>query len=82
MSMIAALAAYCFFDNKPQSLQGYCIENTKQLMLFYYYLSRTGVDKGTLKCALEYSYMYRLSTGGHGGDGTEEGRKASVSQSI
>ena len=34
MSMIAALAAYCFFDNKPQALQGYCIENTKQLMLF------------------------------------------------
>lgn len=34
MSMIAALAAYCFFDNKPQALRGYCIENTKQLMLF------------------------------------------------
>jgi hypothetical protein len=34
MSMIAALAAYCFFDNKPQALEGYCIENTKQLMLF------------------------------------------------
>ena len=30
--MIAALAAYCFFDNKPQPLKGYCIENTKQLM--------------------------------------------------
>ena len=34
MSMIAALAAYCFYDNKPKALQGYCIENTKQLMLF------------------------------------------------
>ena len=34
MSMIAALAAYCFFDNKPQALQGYCIEDTNQLMLF------------------------------------------------
>jgi len=34
MSMIAALAAYCFFDNKPQPLKGYCIENTKQLVLF------------------------------------------------
>ena len=34
MSMIAALAAYCFFDNKPQPLKGYCIENTKQLMLY------------------------------------------------
>ena len=33
-SMIAALAAYCFFDNKPQALQGYYIDNTKQLMLF------------------------------------------------
>lgn len=34
MSMIAALAAYCFFDNKPQALLGYCIEDTKQLMMF------------------------------------------------
>jgi hypothetical protein len=34
MSMIAALAVYCFLDNKPHVLQGYCIENTKQLMLF------------------------------------------------
>ena len=34
MSMIAALAAYCFFDNKPHALEGYCVENTKQLMLF------------------------------------------------
>ena len=34
MIMIAALAAYCFFDNKPHALQGYCIESTKQLMLF------------------------------------------------
>ena len=34
MSMIAALAAYCFFENKPKALRGYYIENTKQLMLF------------------------------------------------
>ena len=34
MNMVVALAAYCFFDNKPQALQGYYIENTKQLMLF------------------------------------------------
>ena len=27
MSMIAALAAYCFFDNKPQALEGYCIDD-------------------------------------------------------
>ena len=24
----------CFFDNKPKALQGYCIEDTKQLSLF------------------------------------------------
>jgi hypothetical protein len=34
MNMVATLAAYCFFDNKPQALQGYYIEDTKQLMLF------------------------------------------------
>ena len=34
MNMVAALAAYCFFDNKPQALQGYYIEKTKQLMMF------------------------------------------------
>lgn len=34
MSMISALAAYCFFDNKPQALEGYYIEGTKQLMSF------------------------------------------------
>ena len=34
MNMVAALAAYCFFDNKSQALQGYYIENTKQLMMF------------------------------------------------
>ena len=34
MNMVAALAAYSFFDNKPKALQGYYIENTKQLMLF------------------------------------------------
>ena len=25
---------FCFFDNKPKALQGYCIEDTKQLSLF------------------------------------------------
>ena len=34
MNLISALGAYCFFDNKPQALQGYVIENTKQLSLF------------------------------------------------
>ena len=34
MNLISALGAYCFFDNKPKALQGYCIENTKQLSLF------------------------------------------------
>ncbi|MEE1140127.1 MAG: hypothetical protein UHP25_01920, partial [Prevotella sp.] len=34
MNLISALGAYCFFDNKPQALKGYCIEDTKQLTLF------------------------------------------------
>lgn len=29
MNLISALGAYCFFDNKPKALQGYCIEDTK-----------------------------------------------------
>ena len=32
--VVSALGAYCFFDNKPKALQGYCIEDTKQLSLF------------------------------------------------
>ena len=32
--VVSALGAYCFFDNKPKALQGYCIEVTKQLSLF------------------------------------------------
>ena len=34
MNLISTLGAYCFFDNKPKALQGYCIEDTKQLLLF------------------------------------------------
>ena len=34
MNLIVALGTYCFVDNKPESLQVYCIENTKLLMLF------------------------------------------------
>lgn len=34
MNLIAALGAYCFFDNKPEAIQGYRIENNKQLSLF------------------------------------------------
>ena len=34
MNLIAALGAYCFFDNKPEAIQGYRIEDTKQLALF------------------------------------------------
>ncbi len=34
MNLISALGAYCFFDNKSKALQGYCIEDTKQLTLF------------------------------------------------
>ena len=34
MNIISALGAYCFFDNKPKALPGYCIEHTTQLSLF------------------------------------------------
>ena len=34
MNLISALGAYCFFENKPQALVGYTIENTRQLSLF------------------------------------------------
>jgi len=34
MNLIAALGAYCFFDNKPEAIQGYYIEDTNQLSLF------------------------------------------------
>ena len=34
MNLISALGAYCFCDNKPKALQGYCIEQTRQLELF------------------------------------------------
>ena len=34
MNLVSALGAYCSFDNKPKALQGYCIEDTKQLTLF------------------------------------------------
>ncbi|MFS6554936.1 IS982 family transposase, partial [Parabacteroides distasonis] len=34
MNLIAALGAYCFFENKPEAIQGYTIEETKQLALF------------------------------------------------
>lgn len=32
MNLISALGAYCFFDNNPKALLGYCIEDTKQLL--------------------------------------------------
>ena len=34
MNLISALGAYSFFENKPQALAGYTIENTRQLSLF------------------------------------------------
>lgn len=34
MSLVAALGAYCFFDNKPEALQGYTIRQDRQLALF------------------------------------------------
>lgn len=34
MNLIAAISAYCFFDNKPVAIKGYRVEETKQLTLF------------------------------------------------
>ena len=34
MDLVAALAAYCFYDNKPETLQDYTFKHTKQLVLF------------------------------------------------
>ncbi|MCM1421740.1 MAG: transposase, partial [Bacteroides sp.] len=34
MNLISAIGAYCFFDNKPEALRGYTIENDKLLALF------------------------------------------------
>ena len=34
MNLIAALGAYCFYDNKPENIQEFTIEDTKQLSLF------------------------------------------------
>ena len=34
MNLIAAICAYCFFDNKPEAIKGYCVEDNKQLTLF------------------------------------------------
>ena len=34
MNLIAVLGTYCFFDNKPEALQGYTTEQSKQPTLF------------------------------------------------
>ena len=34
MNLIATISAYCFFDNKPEAIKGYCVEDNKQLTLF------------------------------------------------
>lgn len=34
MNIISALGAYCFFENKPRALEGYHIEQTRQLSMF------------------------------------------------
>ena len=34
VNLVAVPGAYCFFENKPEALQGYCIEDSKQLTLF------------------------------------------------
>ncbi len=30
VNLVAALSAYCFFENKPDALQGYYIEDSQQ----------------------------------------------------
>ena len=51
--MITTLAAYCFFDNKPNSLEGFYVEGTK--LLHYDEVAKTtdrhfhnGIKKGIL----------------------------------
>jgi len=34
MNIISALGAYCFFENNPKALEGYHIENTRQLSMY------------------------------------------------
>lgn len=34
MNLISALGAYSFFDNKPAALDGYTVENSRQLCMF------------------------------------------------
>ena len=34
MNLIAAISAYCFFENKPEAIKGYCVEDNKQITLF------------------------------------------------
>ena len=34
VNLVAVLGAYCFFENKPDALQGYYIEDSKQLAVF------------------------------------------------
>ena len=34
IAILSRIGVYCFFDNKPKALQGYCIEDTKQLSRF------------------------------------------------
>ena len=34
MNMITTLAVYCFFDNKPNSLEGFYLKGTKLLRYF------------------------------------------------
>ncbi len=34
INLIAAISAYGFFDNIPETIKGYCVEQTKQLTFF------------------------------------------------
>lgn len=34
MNIISTLGAYCFFENNPKALEGYHIENTRQLSMY------------------------------------------------
>ena len=34
VTLVAVPGAYCFFENKPEALQGYYIEDSEQLTVF------------------------------------------------
>ena len=64
MNIIAAICAYCFFDNKPEAIKGYCVKDTKQLTFFQSYPELTYrvsfCTIFTLYC-IKYHVFYAIS---------------------